>query len=162
MFTDYTTADSVRAVLGISVKEVSDQKVTDTIYLTGLLEALHQLNPAISAAFLTARAVSQRSAKQTRFVLLVETYCAYVVAIQMIPNLPLSAPQVITDGKTAINRIANPYEHLLPDLTASLITFGQRLLNAYADLTPGYTAPTRVTRKMVTSTGTAFDNVTGV
>lgn len=161
MFSDYTTADSVRAVLGISVKEASDAMVEDTVYLTGLLEALYALSTTLAADYKTARDASTRSAKQVRFVLLVQTFCSYTVALQLIPNLPLSAPQQITDGKTAMNRAANPYEHLKPQLATSLAYFKVNMIEAYAAVNSAITVPVATRRTMVVGSGLATDPVTG-
>lgn len=160
-FSEYTTADSVRAVLGISAKEASDAMIEDQVYLTGILEALRGLSTTLAADYRKAALVSPRSDKQTRLVLLVQTFCAYTVALQLIPNLPLSAPQQITDGKTAVNRVANPYEHLKPSLQASLAYFKGNMLEAYAEINSAITVPVATRRTMVVNVGLGTDPVTG-
>ena len=160
-FSDYTSPTSVRAVLGISVKEVSDATVTDTVYLTTLLEALYALSPDLSTDFLAAAAAPSPSAAQKRFVLLVETFCAYTAAVALIPSLPLAAPQIITDGKTSVNRVANPYERLLPALNASLAYIRANLMAAYAEVAPGISPLAPVRRTMVLNVGLSVDPVTG-
>lgn len=160
-FSDYTTADSVRAVLGISVKEASDAVVEDTVNLTNMLEALYSVSTTLAADFRKAAAAAPRSDKQTRFVLLVQTFCAYAVALQLIPSLPLLAPQQITDGKTAVNRVDNPYEHLKPSLQASLTYFKANMIEAYAAINSAVTVPTATKRTMVTSVGLGTDPITG-
>lgn len=160
-FSDYTNPDSVRAVLGISVKEVSDAKITDNVYLTTLLEALHALSPTLKDDYLEASVASPRTAKQNRFVLLAETLCTYVVAQALIPGLRLAAPQVITDGKTSINRVADPYTALEPAISASIGYYKQNLMEAYADINVAITAPVRRARTMVLAVGLAVDPVTG-
>lgn len=159
---DYTTPDEVRAVLGISAREVPDDKVASTVNLTTLLEALRKLSPTLSDDFKTAHDAAPRSALQTRFTLLVETFCAYTVAVAMVPSLPLSAPMIITDGKTALNRVSNPFEALLPSLNASLTYFKTNLMAAYAELFPGTISPLApIKRTMVVDVGIAVDPVTG-
>ena len=160
-FSDYTTPDSVRSVLGISAKEISDAKIADTVYLTTMLEALYALAPTLSADFTTARSANPRTAHQTRFVLLVETFCSYTVAHALIPNLPMAAPQIITDGKTAINRVANPYEHLREPLQASLAYFKVNLMAAYSDVNPAILKQDKLKRTLVRAAAMPFDPVTG-
>jgi hypothetical protein len=160
-FPDYTTANSVRAVLGISVKEASDAVIEDPVYLTGVLEVLYDLSTTLVIDYSGARDASPRTDKQTRFVLLVQTFCAYTVALQLIPNLPLLAPQIITDGKTAINRVANPYENLRPSIVASLAYFKLNLIEAYAAINSAIAVPTPKRRTMVAGVGLATDPVTG-
>lgn len=161
-FSDYTSPTSVRAVLGISVKEVHDATVTDTVYLTTLLETLYGLSPTLSADFLLTSAEPTPSPAEQRFVRLVETFCAYTVAVALIPSLPLAAPQIITDGKASVNRIANPYENLLPALNASLAYIKNNLMAAYAEIYPGISPLAPVNRTMVVNVGLAVDPITGV
>lgn len=160
-FTDYTSPDEVRAVLGISAKEVSDDKIATTVNLTTLLEALYKLAPTLQADFATAYAAAPRSAAQARFVLLVETFCAYTVAVAMIPGLPLNAPQIITDGKTAMNRVANPFEALLPALHASLGYFKINLMTAYTAVNSAIPVVAAKARVIVLGIATSIDPVTG-
>ena len=160
-FTDYTTPDEVRAVLGISVKEVSDDKVASAVTLTTVLEALYRLAPTLQADFKISYAASPRSSAQARFVLLVETFCAYTVAIAMIPGLPLNAPQSISDGKTALSRVANPFEALLPHLNASLAYFKTNLMTAYSAVNSAIPVQVHKARTMVLGVATSADPVTG-
>jgi hypothetical protein len=160
-FTDYTTPASVRALLGISEKEIRDTVVTDTVYLTALLEHLYGLSPTLADDYQTNKADTSRTALQNRFCLLAETVCAYVVAIALIPNLPMSAPQTITDGKAEHTRMANPYENLRDPLTATLDYYTAKLLAAYALVNTGVVLRSAVARTMVTSVGVAPDPVTG-
>lgn len=162
-FTDYTTPDNVRAVLGISAMEVADNVITRNVYLTGLLEALRALSPTLAADYTALKtAGGTHSADESRFLLLAETFCSYTVAVQLVPNLPMSAPQTITDGKSQQGRIANPYEGLLPSLNTSLAIFKFNLMDAYSDINPAIPAPIRTVRTMVTAVGLATDPVTGV
>lgn len=160
-FSDYTTSDNVRAVIGISAKEVSNAVVENNVYLTGMLEALRALSPNLAADYLAAVAITGRTAAQNRFVLLAETFCSYSVAVQLIPSLPLAAPQIITDGKSAQNRIANPYEQLLPTLNAALSNFATNLMGAYSDINSAIPRVVATPRRMVSAVGLAVDPVTG-
>jgi len=160
-FSDYTSCDSVRAALGINAKEAPDSVIEDGVYLTGMLEALYKISPTLADDYRTARSATNRSAKQTRFVLLADTCCAYVVAIQLIPVLPLLAPQIITDGKTALNRISNPYEHLRPTLDGTLSYLRANLIEAYADVNSSIVVPAVTKRINVLAVGVAVDPVTG-
>lgn len=161
-FTDYTTPGNVRAVLGISVKEAEDVVVTSSPYFTGMLEALRALSLTLATDYTTLKtAGGTRTAKESRFLLLAESFCAYIVAIQLIPALPLLAPQLITDGKSQQGRIANPYEQLKPSLTASLAIFSFNLMDAYSDINVAITKPVKTTRIMVLGVDLAVDPVTG-
>lgn len=160
-FSDYTKPDDVRAVLGVSIKEIADSVIESGVYLTTVLEALYKLNATLAEDYRTASGTAQRTSKQNRFVLLVQTYCSYIVARQLIPNLPMAAPQIITDGKTALNRIANPYEHLKEPIDASISYFGANLIEAYADINSAVVVPVAARRTMVKSSGLAVDPVTG-
>lgn len=162
-FTDYTTPNNVRAVLGISDKEAEDVVVTSNVYLTGMLEALRALSLTLAADYTTLKIQSgTRTAAETRFLLLAESFCSYTVAIQLIPALPLLAPQLITDGKSQQQRIANPYEQLKPSLSASLALFSFNLMDAYSTINPAIAKPVKTARTMVAAVGLAVDPITGV
>lgn len=158
---DYTSPNSVRAVLGISAKEISDVVITDDVYLTNMLESLRAISTTLAADYLVAKALPTPTAAQARFSLLAGTFCAYAVAAQLVSTLPLAAPQLITDGKSQQGRIANPYSALLPSLLASLTYVQGNLVDAYSDVNPAIVKPDKKSRTMVTSVGLAVDPVTG-
>ena len=161
VLSDYTSPYEVRAVLGISAKEVTDIAITSSVNLVMVMEALRGLSLTLSDDFVVARDASPRSALQSRFVLLVQTYCAYVVAITLLPSLPMSAPMLIGDGKTALNRVADPYALLAPALNASLEYFKTNLTSAYSDLNPAITRIVPKRRTIAVDVPLAVDPVTG-
>ena len=160
-FTDYTSPSSVRALLGISEKEVRDVVVTDGVYLTALLETLYAISLDLPDDYLEANKLPNRTPAQNRFVMLADTVCAYAVALALIPNLPMSAPITITDGKSEQTRMSNPYEHLTEDLGATLAFYVVKLRAAYA-LVSDTPAASVTARTSVISVGTAFNPITGV
>lgn len=161
-FSDYTAPDTVRSVLGISAEEVEDTSIDNPVYLTGLLESLYDVHPSLADDYLATRSVASRSTDQNRFLLLVQTYCSYTVALQMIPSLPMSAPKEVKDGKAAITRIDNPYANLRVNVATSMSYFKDRLLLAYKLLFPARLLPTKAVRVNIISVPVGFDPVTGV
>lgn len=160
-FADYTTPADVRSILGISDQEIEDEAIANNIYLTGMIEAMHRINPSLAADYLTIKALTGRNAAQNRFMLLAGTYCAYTAALQLIPNMPLSAPKDITDGKSATARIDNPYEKLIPQISGSLSYFRDGLVDAYKIVFPDAVLSAKLERINIVSTGVGFDPVTG-
>lgn len=160
--TDYCTPDSVRAVLGISAEEIEDVTVLDPIYYARMIEDLNKLNPGLIGTYTAAKAASPQSATQERFVLLVQTAAAYLVAQQMLAALPMFAPQTIQDSKSQVSRVVNPYTALTNSILGSLNYFYGVIQDVYVLLNPGSVAPDTTVRIVMLTTGVALDPVTGV
>lgn len=158
-FADYTTPDEVRSLLGANPKELTDAIITTNTYLTTLLGKLDDLDPALVSAFMAAKDAEAPTAAQARFVLLVQTYCTYVVAIALVPSLPNLLAKRITDGKAETER-HNPYASLLPDLTVSLNWVRAKVQTALGAVT-GTAPATRAWRTMVANVPLGTDPITG-
>lgn len=158
-FADYTSPQEVRSLLGASAKEVTDGVVTTNTYLTMMLEKLDEIDPTTSAVYLAARDAEPPTKAQARFVLLVQTFCAYVVAIGLVPAIPNLIAKRITDGKSEVER-NNPYASLMPELLANLSWIRQRVVLALAELN-GQPAPTAVTRRLAGGIPLGLDPVAG-
>jgi hypothetical protein len=159
-FSDYTTPDSVRAVLGVSAKEAKDVLITDNVYLTHILERLDELGDTLATDYRTAAAAEPRSELQNRFVLAVQTLCAHEVALKIIPSLGALAPQRITDGQSEAQRVDNPYTQMAGPITDSLTLVRASVRRAYAKLT-GANTPLSTQRTNVANSALGVDPITG-
>lgn len=158
-FADYTNPQEVRSLLGASAKEVVDGAITTNTYLTMVLEKLDEIGPTVAATYLAARDAEPPTKVQARFVLLVQTFCAYVVAIGLVPAIPNLIAKRITDGKSEVER-NNPYASLMPDLLANLGWVRQRIVIALAEIS-GQPAPAAVTRRLAGGIPLGLDPVAG-
>lgn len=158
-FADYTSPQEVRSLLGASPKEVVDEVVTTNTYLTMVLEKLDEIDPTLATTFLAARDAEPPTKAQARFVLLVQTFCAYVVAIGLVPAIPNLIAKRITDGKSEVER-NNPYASLMPELLANLSWIRNRVVLALAELN-GQPAPATTVRRLAGGIPLGLDPVAG-
>lgn len=158
--TNYTTTDEVRSLLGVSPKEVKDAVITTNTNLLVVLEKLDEIDAGVREAYQLALDTDPPSSLQARFILLVQTFCAYTVALTMIPALPALAPKRITDGKSETERVDNPFTALEPGMRSNLEFVCKKLKTAYSNLTGNATtvAPPRI---MASSSPLATDPITG-
>lgn len=159
--TDYTTPTSIRAIIGVSDDEISDATITDVVYSIMLDEALYDLSPTLATDYATVKALPTPTADQTRFLNLINTWCAYQVASQLMTSLELFAPKEIKSEKDAFTRIDNPYADIEANIVQILGTLGTRILNLYADLFPAQLPPKVTTIVSAVAVGLPLDPVTG-
>ena len=161
MSVNLVTTDSVRAVLGVSMQELPDTVLSNTIYSTQLREDMIEMHPQMVADFATISALVSPTADQERFLDLAQAYAAYNVATQCLTSLPLFAPQTIQDEKAQIMRGADFYKRLRDDVGAVMSKLRSRLLNAYSVVNSGAVAPLAVDRIFGVTAGLTSDPVTG-
>lgn len=158
--TNLVTTDSVRAVLGVSAKELPDTVLANPIYSTRLKEDLLDLHPQMVTDFSTISQIGSPSSDQQRFLDLIETYAAYNVAQQCLVALPMFAPLTIQDEKAALIRNTNSYAQLKADVGDVLTLIRVKLQTVYAVINPAAPAPVPVTRVFGVSVGIGTDPVT--
>lgn len=147
--TDYTSCDSIRSVLGVSAKELSDLAIDKPVYLTELIANLDGIDPGLRPAFSTAKAAASPSAEQNKLVLLVDAYASYVAALQLLPQMPMFAPQIIKSDKAEMQRVANAVQGMAKTLRTSQVVFHRRLQVAYGAVNPAYIVPDTKSRTLV-------------
>lgn len=163
MLTDYSTPDTVRALLGISDLEVEDSQLMLPIYVLTVESGLDNLSTSVLPMYSTVSAIApdSRTLTQKRFFNTVQLYAATLVAIELLPTLPMAAPRKIGDEKAVVERVNDPYKLLVENLAASLGVLGTRITGALAVLDTSFSA-TRVARRFVSNVALGFDPVTGV
>lgn len=158
-FADYTTPTEVRSLLGAGPKEVTDDTITSNNYLTHILEALDAFDPTAAAIYFAARDAEPPTADQARYILLIQSFCSYVVAINLVPALPNLIAKRITDGKSETER-HNPYASLLPDLEKTLVWLRTRIQRQLRALN-GQPESLPTARTLAGGVGLAIDPITG-
>lgn len=156
------TTDSVRAVLGVSAKELPDTVLGNSIYSVRLKEDMLDLHAQMVTDFARVSALPSPSKDEQRFLDLAQTYAAYNVANQCLVSLPMFAPLTIMDEKAELTRNANSFAQLKADVGAVLTLMKKRLQAAYSKINADAPAPTAVDRVLAVAVGLGFDPVTGV
>lgn len=162
MLNDYTTPDTVRALLGINELEVEDSQLALDIYNLAVEAGLDELSANALPMYETVKAVPEasRTATQKRYYSSVQLYAATLVALELLPSLPMAAPRKIGDEKAVLERVNDPFKMLSENLAASLAVLGNRIKATLAVLDPSFT-PTVVTRLFASAVGLPADPVTG-
>lgn len=155
------TTDSVRAVLGVSAKELPDTVLANSIYSVRLKEAILDLHPQMLADFNTVSGLDSPTSDQQRFLDLMETYAAYNVAQQCLISLPMFSPMTIQDEKAALIRNANAYAQLKADVGDVLTIIRVKLQTVYVAINPSALAPTPIDRVFMVGVSLGSDPVTG-
>lgn len=148
MATSIATTSSIRAVLGVSERELRDDVLLNPIYRVRLNEALLALHPSLFDDYVTAEAVPEvsRTSAQQRLVDLTQTYSAYQIASQCLGSVAMFAPIVIKDSRSELNRQDDPFAALRLDVVAVLAILKTQLLTAYNAINPGSPVPSATAR----------------
>lgn len=161
MITEYSSYGAVRAVLGVSPREIEDTVIDLPMYEVLLLEDFLDMSSTMAADYATAKNAVSPTAIETRFVRILQTYASYQVASTLLGSVSMFAPKDITDGKASLARVADPYAALKENVAQSLGYVRQRLLAAYEAYSPANVAPAAVRRSWVVGVGLANDPVAG-
>jgi len=136
---DFTSYDDVRAALGVSQDEIKDTTLSLDLYAFNLTSELEGISLTLIPTFttVTAIAVDERSAVQTRFFQTAKLFACYAVAKQLCTSLPMFAPKEQTDSKATLGRFAqDPYKATIARIVADYETNKARLATALEGLTP--------------------------
>jgi hypothetical protein len=161
ILTDYTTPDTVRAILGVSLLEIADAIVLNPVYAVMMTERIADLDPGLDAEFKELPAdPAARTTNQQRFSDLMQTIVAYFLAQQLMKSVKMFAPQLIQDNKTQMARVADPYADLRDSVVGTLSYLSERTLAVYQLLNP--TLPVILPQKRVFAVNSpiGFDPVT--
>ena len=161
----YTDALSVRALLGISEGEVSDDVLEAEIlesYLTLDLNDMTDPEGAVVSNYTDVIALDPgaMTSSQRIFRNCVKLYSGYSVAYHLtgMPNLILKKE---TDGKASGERFDKALEGLQSNLLAGMNAMRARLLKALGDMGVGFITPAVSTSQIAVSVGLAVDPITG-
>jgi hypothetical protein len=160
-FTDLTSTASVRAVLGISERELRDDVLLDPIYSINLTEDLAEIHPDLFDSFVSAAGAASPTTLQKRFVDIAQTYAAYNIAKQCLGAVAMFAPKVIKDSRSELQRSEDPYKFLRADVPAALLVLRTRLRVIYSQINPDAVLPSATERIMAVASPLATNPVTG-
>lgn len=161
LLSNYTSFDEVRAVLGVSIDELSDATLSLNLYVFNLALELDEVDLGVAsyyAPFITVPAVKKTD---IRFSQCVSLFSAYAVARQACAALPMFGPKEQTDGKSSLVRFANdPYKITIARINEQYQKAKVALDVAYS-ATQAVTAPPVSTRPYLSVVLANYDPVTG-
>ena len=168
MLTPFTTPDDVRALLGLSDIEVSDETINLPVFELGLRRALGKVSGSQNTIALFS-ALAERVAGQdtltdaeSAFHDAVRLYASLTAALKVGVSLPLLAPKRISDDKSGTERFSGtPYKDLLAMLQEQALDALEALQDALADLTGDAPSATTLGFTYALAVPLATDPVTG-
>lgn len=158
MLTNYTTADEIRAALGVSDEELENATIELGDYYRLLLIDLDEIADDLATQY--EALTGSLSAAQARFQRRVQVFATYSVARVLVTSLPLFAPKRVQDGRAEQERIQDPYKDTREGVLAMYGRLRDKLVEAYAELFPEAEVFTPTTISFCSSVGLAVDPVT--
>lgn len=162
MIADYTSATSIRALLGVSVKELPDATVLDTFFWLSLQAELYRICSTISTDYHTAVELADTDEDAGRFSGAVSLFASYAVARSCMIAMPQFAARSVTDGKAGfIRHTSTSFDQAMARFDVEYARARAALLAAYAVYLPEATLTTETTRSLLEVSELASDPVTG-
>lgn len=160
LFTDFTSADAVRAVLGVSVKELSDSTLALPIHLQVLELDLETEYVDLVSTYLGYTLQATMTANEQKLVNIVQVFSAYATSKSLLGSSTLFAPKTITDGRASLTRFDRS-EDLRDDIDKALLALRKRLQLVLIALGL-IVAPTVTARSYFGVAGLGVDPITNV
>jgi hypothetical protein len=160
MLTDYTSYDEVRAVLGVSTKDLDDATLALPIYERNLRIEFAELDSGTNSQYLAISAMpaNTRTAAQQTFYEVTQVYSAYSISKQLLTSLPYFALQRVTDGRAEGERTGDAFKDVKDSINATFNILSTRIKTYYMAL--GNTLVLRETAKNSVGVSIAYDPVT--
>lgn len=162
MLEPYTSAEDVRAVLGVSSTELPDTKLSMGMYATLLALRLEDVSSTLPASFLAVAALppESRTSTQNRLYDLTRLFAAYALAKELLVSLPLFGVKNLTDGQAGFSRQVDVYADVREGVDATFIGIKYKLALVYAAVEPSATVIARVTAPTTVLSTLGTDPVT--
>lgn len=157
---DYTSPDLVRATLGVSDLELSDETLALSIYEMQIKLDLEEISDTLAATYLTAAALpsDSRTTAQQKLVDLTQLFSTYSVSKNLLTSLKMFGPKRITDGRAETERF-DPMAEIKLGILANYSTIRTKLIAAYTNM--GGSPAAQTTRTWVGTAALGTDPVTG-
>ena len=158
----FATNDEVRATLGVSDEELSDETLDLEVYARVLSYELAQIGASLEADFRTAEeAGDSRTAPQKALYEAVRLFAPFALGNQLATSLPLAAPKSVTDGKAGISRFSeSPFQLVAEQVRGEYTKYRDNLKGVYAEFSGGSSATYVLPAYFGVAAG-SFDPVTG-
>lgn len=160
---DYTSYEQVRAVIGVSDEEVSDEELALTVWATLLTEKLSDISDSVLTKYgeIVAKLPASRTALEVKFYETVRLFSAYCVAQELLVALPMFSFQSVTDGKASQQRF-DRWDDIKSGISGNFNVMRNKVRLALASVESSYAVPTAVSKIFIATTGIATDPVTGI
>lgn len=162
----YTTADTIRALLGVSSLEIEDVQINLPNYeLTFLLE-IEDIDKGAAGllpqytTFVAIMPPSSRTAQQQRYIDLFGLLAAYSAARQILTTDSTAMPVLLADGRAQFERV-QARDRLVAAISASYNLVRSRLAAAYLVLVPSADIASPESRVYTGAVGLGSDPVLG-
>lgn len=130
----FTSADEIRSVLGVSEEELDNLTLALPIYVKTLQFDLAAISSTLEASYLAARANVSRTEQEQRLLDVVQVYSAYATSKTLLTSLPLFAPRSITDGRSKLDRVEDPFAGVKEGVDTMLARLRKLVVAALAAL----------------------------
>ena len=131
MLIEFTTYDSIRALLGLNTKELPDSLLSSEIYSLILDDEHYKVSATLISDYTAAKLSATDAAK--RLVRSVRIFSSHAVAYKATEALPMFSTKAITDGKAGIYRDGNsPYTATMLNIEEAYYRAKSTLQEAYA------------------------------
>lgn len=130
--TKFTTASEVRAIFGVSAKELRDTAIDLPVFETMLTLSIDEISPDVITLYDTIVALDPTavSTVQAKFVALVKAFSANSLAFIISDSLAMFGSKRITDGKAEFERF-DDVESIKASLPSKVAKLGLALANAF-------------------------------
>jgi hypothetical protein len=152
----------VRAVLGVSATELPDSVISLGYSNLQVILELEDVNLGIPALYTTVSALPEisRTVTQQRFYDLVNLFCTYSRAKDLLAALPMFSVQRLSDGRAEFTRQTDPFEDVKLGVRGMFNSLRIKLTGVYTILTPADAVYTDVRHEFTSAVGLATDPVT--
>lgn len=135
---DFTSYDDIRAALGVSDEELSDETLSLPVYEQALLVEFDDIDLTLADTLIAALDSETPNDAQKRFIRAGQLFATYAVAQQLTSSLPLFAPKSLGDGKANMSRFADsPYRDTVRKICAMFDKYKVHLSDALQKLNSG-------------------------
>lgn len=167
LLSDHATNDTVRSLLGVTVREIKDVVLDLPHWMTTTeleLRGLDNASGAALAQFETIKAIASgsRTAAQAYYYKVFNQWVLYSVGRQLTNQAEMFSPNNVTDGHASVGRNPERWERLKPAIEGGYQMLAARLKEALLALVPNASVPTGVNRVMIVGAALGTDPVTGV
>lgn len=163
MITSYTSYDEIRAVLGVSDDELSNETLALGVYYSALKIAMSEVNDDFAAFLSNLKEKTLLSSRESLFVDYGVLFCTYAIASHLGASLPMFGLKDMSDSKASASRFAtDPYKATIANINARLDNYRNRVLELYNELNPADVGRTpSVSFTVISKSIPATDPVTG-
>lgn len=162
MIANYTSATSIRALLGVSIKELPDATILDTFFWLSLQAELYRVCATLESDHSDAVELTDTDADASRFVGAVGLFAAYAVARSCMTAMPQFAARSVTDGKAGfIRHTSTSFDNAVDRFDIEYARARAALVTAYAEYLPNAQLTTDTVRSFVQISNPAVDPIVG-